>query len=479
MTSPARRRRDSLGLRHRNDREAVTALTRIALNSYSTREQLREANLALADASDEVTLALEDALAPRTPNQLASWTQLVLTWGQNLEQRLLELSTDTVRAFVQGRPPSDIEVLAVFLAGRVVDGDGEDVTDVVRGPARVALGRRNTLTHHDSSASVLLAAHSFTNRTSLDLHALWEGKPAIDETARTLYHDVWPNPDAPTVIRPALLEFGERALTSGDTVRVARTSYPDGHPRAGEAFASLGARAPRPRGAALAMATEARHQPKPLHDEIGEILFELMQNTEWHAAQWAGGRTGANCRALSFREFSFDPAELNDADRFDPAFVAYARAAVTAAQQRMGGRVSRASFGSISVIDSGVGLARSVALSLGDEAPLSEGAEINYLIQALSKSIRVRRADMGNIGLPRVQQCLTNLRGYMSIRTGRVEIRRDFVNSPFEPLPPTARQAPPSLFLDWVPADPEEFVVGPLLGTAVTVVYPVEFEAFQ
>lgn len=454
----------------------------IRLEPSTTRSELRDAHeLIAAGDGAAVTLVLGDNLHALTPGQFSAWMQLVLTWGQDVNGRRLEITEVTLERVRSRAPLSDIEVLAILLAETVVAAD-EDVTRDVHSPIRDVLAQRNVLTPHHGDGgretlSLLLAAHTFSNRTSPDLHAPWEGELAVEETARTLYHDIWPLHSAPNALRAPLLEFGEVAIPTREPTHITRWAATE-RAANGEVqpFVSLGARAPRVRGVALSLATEVRQQPKPLHDEVGEMLFELVQNTEWHAAKWAGGRTGANCRAVTFREHSYNRDQLRAAEDFDPNFVAYVRAAADYAQERVGQRVERAIFGSVTVIDSGVGLARSVALSLDEEHLLSSETEIRYLIAALSKNLKRRRVDLGNIGLARVQQSLTNLNGFMSLRTGTVELLRNFVANPFEPLPERAQKAPPPLILDWIPPRETDFVVGPRLGTAVTVVYPVDFE---
>lgn len=446
----------------------------VELRPSMSSAQLREAHQALdAETGGSAELHLGDLLQPLTPGQFSAWMQLVLTWGQNFDIRVLHMTPATADRVATSASLSDIEVMALTLATEVlVEGEPVDAQSKVRD----VLVQRNTLTTHDGdgngpASTILLAAHTFTNRTSPELHAAWEGQMAIEETARTLYHDIYPGPPPQNTLRPALLEFGEETIVTNYGSRVTRTSGPNGPP-----FTSLGARAPQARGLALELSTAVRVQPKPVRDEIGEILFELVQNTEWHA-RWAGGSTGANCRIVSFREYRYDRAAMSAAEEFDGPFIAYARAVANEAMELRGGRLHSVRFGAVTVIDSGVGLARSVALSLEEEDLLDENSdEVYYLIRALNKSLRVRRADMGNIGLPRVQQTLTNLRGFMSIRTGSVQILRDFANSPFEPVPDTPGTTPRPLFLDWVPKDEDDFVIGPRIGTAVTIVYPVDFE---
>lgn len=460
-------------------------MPKIHLEWSTTRSELRQAHELIAELDGSpVALALGQSLRPNTPGQYGAWIQLVLMWGQDTTQRVLLLETDTIARISRGQPLSDVEIVAVLLAEEVWNGD-VNVTEQVQPPARTEFVKRNVLTAHtgdgdELTSSLLLASHIFSNLTSPELHAAWEGELAVEETARTLYHDIWPMDTAPQVLRQPLPEFGEVAVPGNTPTHITRTELIPGDSNgAATHFSSLGARAPRQRGVALELASQHRSREKPVYDEVGEMLFELVQNTEWHASKWPGGRTGANCRVVSFREYSFDPGQLNAAEIFDPNFVKYVRAAAQSAQRRLKRKVTRVTLGSATVIDSGVGLARSVAMSLDEEHLLTPQTEVSYLIKALSKNLKRRRVDLGNIGLARVQQSLTNLSGFMSIRTGTVEILRDFVTTPFEPLSGQPRKAPPSLILDWIPPREEDFIVGPRLGTDVTIVYPVAFEAVE
>lgn len=455
-------------------------MLRIRLTSSSTRPELRDWHEQMAASDDQrVALALGEDLHPLTPGQHSAWMQLVLTWGQNMEGRVLELTPAAAERVRSDQPLSDVEVVALHLAEQVTDGD-DYITAEMKTHAREALASRKVLSSHlgdgpTATWTILLSAQTFTNRTSPDLHAPWNGDYAVEETARTLYHDLWPTPKMP--VRPPLLEFNEIAVPEDRPTHVTRRAFPAGHPAENSGpFRNLGQRGPRVRGIALALATKVRQQLKPVHDEVGEILFELVQNTQWHATDLAGGRTGANCRSVTFREYSYDPNQIAAATAFDPSFVGYVRDAARLAQREIGRSVTRAVFGTATIIDSGVGLARSVAVSLNEEHLLTEETEISYLIAALAKNLKRRRVDLGDIGLARVQQSLTNLNGFMSIRTGTVEVLRNFVDRPFEPLSEHARKAPPPLILDWIPPRPEDFIVGPRLGTSVTVVYPVDFE---
>ncbi|WP_262002011.1 hypothetical protein [Microbacterium sp. Mcb102] len=457
--------------------ESVGLMEQIRLDAATTRHDLLATHRLLAAVDGgPVALTLGDDLHPTSPGQFSAWLQLVFTWGQDTLNRVLVLPSMTVARVRHRHPLSDVELVAVLLADTIIS-DNIVVTAELQPLAKAALTERRVLTSHSgdgdgATQSLLLAAHTFTNRSSPELHAPADGRLGIEETARTLYHDLWPSP-AP--VRKPLLEFGEQARRVGDDVYVTRTLPTSDVP--GTPFRNLGSRAPQVRGLALELASKVRVRQKPLHDEVGEILFELVQNTEWHASQRAGGRTGANYRSLTFREYTYTPQTLNRAGEFDRNFAAYLRDVARDAQTESGRSITRMTFGSITVVDSGVGLARSVARSLGEEHLLNEGTEVKYLTRALAKHLKRRRVDLGNIGLARVQQSLTTLRGYMSVRTGSVEILRNFVDRPFDPvMPDVVNHAQPPLMLDWIPLDPDDFVVGPRLGTAVTITYPVDFE---
>ncbi len=456
----------------------------IHLDLETSRTQLRDFHELMAfGEGGPVKLNLGSRLYPATPGQYSAWLQLVITWGLDTLGRELGICANTLARIEARNSLSDVEVIAILLA-ETVSVDGQDVTSRAQPPARQVLVERDVLTEHagdgpSPTTSLLLAAHTFTNRTSPELHAPWNGEPGVEETARSLYHDIWQSSSTGQALRPPLVEFGEVADPPDHPVRITRTAFSPDHPRGvGVEFRTLGSRAPQARGVALEMATEVRVQPKPLHDEIGEILFELVQNTEWHASRWIGGRTGASCRVVSFREYSYSRDELKTAATFDPNFANFGLAALSSAERYSGQHFERVTIGSATIVDSGVGLARSVALSQDEGHKFNETTEVNYLRAALGKNLKTsRRFSMGAIGLARVQQSLTNLRGFMSVRTGTVELLRNFVDHPFEPLPNRAQPPKPPLLLDWIAPDADDFVVGPRVGTAVTFAYPVDFGA--
>jgi hypothetical protein len=226
-----------------------------------------------------------------------------------------------------------------------------------------------------------------------------------------------------------------------------------------------------PERVAAEMISAIRVQSKPVTDDIGEVLFELVQNTEWHTARRPGGRTGRNVRVITFDRVVMGAQQIAALREEDSSFARYVENCLRVHSQ--GAR--NVTLGVASIIDTGVGFARTAALASG--ATVDESNEISFLIAALGKTVRTSRAQMGDIGIPRVQQLLSNLRGFMLVRSGRIEVRRDFIERPFEPINRTSpRASMSSQFVDWIPSRTEDFMVGERVGSEVTFCLPLDFE---
>ncbi len=272
------------------------------------------------------------------------------------------------------------------------------------------------------------------------------------------------------------MEQDEQLVPEQAPTHITRTEWPVGHPLAESAtpFVPLASRTLSPTGRALELATQTRVQERRISDEVGEVLFELIQNTEWHGLPPQSGN-GRGCRVVSFDVAKTSRSTLPSLPETDSYFARYAEALLDefAADPSVDSSVL---LGVATIVDSGLGLARSAASALKQDHLFTTSNEVTYLIKALDKSVRVSRRAMGNIGLPRVQQLLSNLRGFMSIRTGQTEIHRDFLRNPFEDLARHEGRTRPSQFVDWLPETYEDFAVGPRVGTDVTIMFPVAYE---
>ncbi|WP_152594882.1 hypothetical protein [Microbacterium profundi] len=409
--------------------------------------------------------------------------QAILTWGQRATRPVLRLADyehgDDGTIF---HDASDFHLVAASLAHGIFDRDGNEVTSDLIPLLRMALAMRRELPELSPAHlelgrhSIILASHLPRQSRSLDLHTKRDGTWGIEEESRTLYHDIWPEYGVDDSLRDPWMEQDEQLLPERAPTHIARTEWPVGHPlvEIGTPFTPLALRTLSPAGRALELATQTRVQQRRISDEVGEVLFELIQNTEWHGLPPQSGN-GRGCRIVSFDVVRMQRSAVSALPETDSYFARYVEALLDDLTEDRSANTS-VLLGVATVVDSGLGLARSAAAALKEEHLFSETNEVNYLIKALDKSVRVSRRAMGNIGLPRVQQLLSNLRGFMSIRTGRTEIHRDFVRNRFEDLSLPEGRARTSQFIDWVPDTYEDFVVGPRVGTDVTIMFPVAYE---
>lgn len=404
-----------------------------------------------------------------TKNQLeyGRAIQFVLTWGAIPAASKLVFSDDDLDWQAQLKA-SPLLMIAAALADATFDTDGADVTTEANEVSYEALEHFNRLGETDfstgESAYVVLPAHVPRLSHSPDLHSFEDGAWRVDEEARTLYHAIWPEADKPSSVREPWFHLGEKRVETprGSSVvrRVARAGDPE--------FRTLAERTIRPRGRARIAAMDYRVREKTPEDELGEVLFELVQNTQWHGMDVLAP-SGRSVRALRFAVETYTAEDLPAVEAADVALANYLAGALRLAASATGGSSPALTLGVASIIDDGPGLARSVAGNLGRLDDLDEATEINYLKMALNKTVRTSFRQMGNLGLPRVQLLMTNLRGFMSIRTGSLELRRDFIANPIQPRP----ESP--LFAEWVASDYDDFYAGPRVGTDVTLMLPIDY----
>jgi hypothetical protein len=435
------------------------------------------------DPTTPLVLALPGSLPDGGPSEYGLRMQAILTWGQRATRPVLRLTDyehgDDGTVFEDA---TDFHLVAGSLAHGILDQSGEDVTSDLSPLLRIALASKRELPALSPAQlergrhSIVLASHIPRQSRSLDLHVKRDNTWGIEEDARTLYHDVWREHGVAESLRDPWMEQDEQLVPERAPTHVTRTEWPAGHPlaEAGIPFTPLAKRTLSPAGRALNLATQTRVQERHISDEVGEVLFELIQNTEWHGLPPQSGN-GRGCRIVSFDVVKIERAGLSSLPETDSYFARYVEALLNELSNDLGTDAS-VLLGVATVVDSGLGLARSAAGALKQDHLFSEKNEVDYLIKALDKSVRVSRRAMGNIGLPRVQQLLSNLRGFMSIRTGRTEIHRDFVRNRFEDLSPPVGRARTSQFIDWIPDTYEDFVVGPRVGTDVTIMFPVAYE---
>lgn len=428
------------------------------------RQVLGELNSARQD--DVVILSLEDGGSGYSPAARIRLFHAIITWGRSIARPVLQVEQ------VPGAKQDDESLfLAASFAREIRLPDGTDVTEELLDRIDIFLESKNEFAASNTlPKNIFLPSQIPDLDHSPQLHALTEGRWEVGEDSRSLYHALWPDHGKEELLRGPIRRLHEREERTVNSRFVLRINERDG-----SEYRTIGSRAFSPKGIAAKLAREARVSSKPLHDDVGEVLFELFQNTEWHGRKLLRGSTGRSMRIIDTQTVRITRDEFPNIARVEPQLIAFLEDALELASSRSGKSVTGLQIAITSVVDSGLGLARSAAINLNEEHLYSAQTEIAYLIAALEKTIKVSHRQMGNIGLPRVQLLLTNLAGFMSIRTGHFELSRNFIGKPLAPKVVGRAEANPK-FIDWVPTDHDHFDAGLHSGTAVTVVLPTGFE---
>ncbi|WP_162238316.1 hypothetical protein, partial [Microbacterium sp. Leaf351] len=367
--------------------------------------------LRLGSADDVAELEIVGSASTKNPLHDGRAIQFVLTWGAVPAASKLVLSEGAPDGWAAYLEASQLVTIAAVLADVIVDAGGADLTAEITEHAYELLERYNRLGDVDfaegaASAYILLPSHVPSLSHSPDLHAFENGEWRVDEEARTLYHALWPEPDKPSSVRDALFHLGERRILTEKGSSFVRRFAGEGQPE----FRTLAERTVRPRGRARVAAMDYRVREKTPEDELGEVLFELVQNTQWHGRD-ATSRSGRSLRVLRFAVERYTAEDLPAVRAEDAALADYLASALQLADADRSGSSPVLVLGVVSIIDDGLGLARSVAGNLGKLDELDEQTEVVLLKTALNKTVRTSFRGTGNLGLPRVQLLMTNLRG--------------------------------------------------------------------
>lgn len=172
----------------------------------------------------------------------------------------------------------------------------------------------------------------------------------------------------------------------------------------------------------------------PIADSIGEILFELFQNTHYHARHNTEGvPLLKSLRVITSRTFvgssllasarEFGNLELSE-------FLRKQGSAGSARAQQNDPQLTR--FLVLSVLDSGPGLASRSLKNAGVTGRVTAQTEMEHLSSVLAGGTRSLERPFHGIGLTKVQEVLTGVGGFMRLRTGRLGLERDFREVPYE-----------------------------------------------
>lgn len=430
---------------------------------------LMHREMGAASREDEIVLRLPGRLPALDPFRHGQLLHLVISWGRGAARPVLDLTGGpfSVEEFEGLLPSSDIILIACGFAVSVFGVQGSPGWHEHLDLVKAALLHKAATAWNNDAGSLVLAHHWPELAHSGLTHAASAEGWKINEEARTLYHAVWPDPATPESLRDPFSHLGEHVRPSATGEPVIERLNADSTP-----FATLAQRAFRFEGLAEELANAHSTSGKPAHDHLGEVLFELFQNTDWHGRQITEGFTGRSFQSFRFSTLAYSVAQPTEIDA-QPVVGAYVRNLIAGLNAEGRGRVSQVVIGVVNLVDSGMGLAKSAAQNLGQSHLLNETTEMNFLKLALEKNIKVSFKQMGNIGLSRVQLILTNLRGFMLVRTGSVEIHRDFVARPVRPRSAGNHSRDPQFF-DWIPGNYEQLDAGPHKGTDVTVAVPIQ-----
>lgn len=356
----------------------------------------------LARSTEPVSVPAK--ISTTDPLALPLALQAVVTWSKFNKGGVVRTAFDFADTRAAAALQRNVVLLtAVLMASAVQSADGEDVTAAARQTARSALAAATTIPVRGSGQavgvdrSVIAADHvsgleypSGLYRRAVN-RATREVTHEIDSDARALYAHHHVDPD-----RRAEWPLGWRVLDMG---RVSRTTQED-----------------------------TRDQFRDEAYELGQVLFELMQNTHDHArTEEAGYTLRRSARGIHVHAHTQTRREM----------VEGAAAHYDLAQYFSQLPASRTSSGltdedrlrvlTVSVFDSGPGLAARILWQKGFRYNYTDRDELAGMLEALRKSEEQSEShELRLMGLTRVQRYLTEVGGYAMVRAGHFRLTRDF-----------------------------------------------------
>lgn len=355
-------------------------------------------------------LQIPGRISTTDPLAIPLAVQSVLTWSRFNNGGVVRSAFDFADELHSARSLQRNVVLltAVLMASEVRTLIGDDITGQAQRIARDALTESTTIPLRASGQSVgadrsVLAADHVAGLEypaglyrRVESRATREVSHEIDGHARELY--ARSHVDA---ARRVDWPLGWRVLDMG---MVSRTSQTD----------------------ALALFRNEAY-------ELGQVLFELMQNTHDHArTDDAGYVLRRSVRGIHVRAQTQTRSEIVDGAIAHRDLAEYFSQlpATPGATER--GDEDRLRALTVSVIDSGPGLAASILWGQGFRYNFTKDDELRAMLDALRRSDATSQPGLRGMGLTRVQRYLTEVGGYAMVRAGRYRLSRDFRRFPFE-----------------------------------------------
>ena len=181
-----------------------------------------------------------------------------------------------------------------------------------------------------------------------------------------------------------------------------------------------------------------------VQESIGAIIYELFKNTDEHGRHNISGKPIENSlrgvMVTLHAETASHPLRLAEEMEENPVKI-YLNSF------KRNGVMSVRDFLEINIFDNGIGLARKwLKFKLNSELPLSElplQKEIEAVNECWGKYNTTSNRDSKGLGLYRVANTLSECRGFLRLRTGRLSLHRNFAQHSY---PDKAVDPAPNLF---------------------------------
>lgn len=212
---------------------------------------------------------------------------------------------------------------------------------------------------------------------------------------------------------------------------------------------------------------------KPLSGDalewVGRIFFELFLNTHEHGSRGVS-RTDwlrPGIRILYTQGVNLSQDGSANLTAKQPALHQYLKSAEAHGMQ------GNKRFVELGIVDSGLGFCGRWQADHREQI-LSSGLTVDEEYQIFKKCFRFRQTstqldNKGN-GLPVVMDRLTRLGGFIRIRSGRLALYRNFMDSPYQSNDECG-------FYDWLSGNPAEGGItemAPCVGVSITLLIPLE-----
>lgn len=370
-------------------------------------------------ASPDVTLVWVQPSVYENALDRVTLLQALITWARTAPHPTVRVGPNTItRAELIVALGSDELLYAAVLAATVLRMDGTDATVSVRQMLRNELAHRRIVDDTGQHSTIVLSTLEHRLAFSPDVMSRTPRGDSTDWTTRTMFHRV-DVASLSSAERQLLVGAGEEIYEGPRRgVWLRRSNWPKGHPLSGKApMTTIGQRLLRPSPEMLRdWEAEFPLDTTPA-DWLGQVVWELFQNTEHHALN-----SRRKPIARSLRCLIATPLRATEIATDDTSPVAeYVRE-----------RAHR-DFVAISVVDSGDGLAYTAAERDG-LSTLDPVAELKYFQRAVSGDARSPERPLHGFGMPIVGHLLTTMSGFIQIRSGSLVLHRDFGKSKFNAM---------------------------------------------